>query len=289
MFGSTTAPSLSPSPDFSSRCALCVSGFSSLSRFRSGASSDPRYSSITDASPLNFSPLTFNIRLLSPLPATLASILPRRCEMPFLSPLFATLTDHSQLAENSATLSPFAATLTGRVKHKSFACHSYEKHRGVGYALHGQLDLRKRTSGLPDRHISLLRFSLSPVKLLIRRLKEVLRRSSIGWIHRHANAHANRWLFLVVPHASFDAFRHVRCHFLIGIDQHHCKFVAPVSCRQVRRPAFFFHDPRQPLQRLISRQVPKPVIDPLQVVHIQKQRGERMVTPFGPAQFALQG
>ena len=28
--------------------------------------------------------------------------------------------------------SPFPATLTTRVKHKSFACHSYKKHPGVG-------------------------------------------------------------------------------------------------------------------------------------------------------------
>jgi len=49
------------------------------------------------------------------------------------TPLSATLTDTPQLHENKATLSPAFATLTGRVKHKSFVCHSYKKHRGVGY------------------------------------------------------------------------------------------------------------------------------------------------------------
>ena|ERR1700730_10209336 len=49
------------------------------------------------------------------------------------TPLSVTLTDTPQLHENKATLSPAFATLTGRVKHKSFVCHSYKKHRGVGY------------------------------------------------------------------------------------------------------------------------------------------------------------
>jgi hypothetical protein len=49
-----------------------------------------------------------------------------------LSPFAATLTDSSQLIENPATLSPAFATLTSRVKHKSFVCHSYKKHRGWG-------------------------------------------------------------------------------------------------------------------------------------------------------------
>src|SRR5580692_5400373 len=49
-----------------------------------------------------------------------------------LSPLAATLTDQSQLIEESITLSLAFATLTGRVKHKSFVCHSYKKHPGVG-------------------------------------------------------------------------------------------------------------------------------------------------------------
>ena len=46
-------------------------------------------------------------------------------------PLFATLTTSLQLTENTATLSPFRATLADCVKHKSFVCHSYRKHRGV--------------------------------------------------------------------------------------------------------------------------------------------------------------
>jgi hypothetical protein len=52
-----------------------------------------------------------------------------------LSPVFATLTVHSQLVENTITLSLAFATLTDRVKHKSFACHSYKKHPGVGYII----------------------------------------------------------------------------------------------------------------------------------------------------------
>src|SRR5580704_86855 len=52
-----------------------------------------------------------------------------------VTPFSATLTGHSQLTENPPTLSPAVATLTRRVKHKSFACHSYKKHRGWGYIL----------------------------------------------------------------------------------------------------------------------------------------------------------
>jgi hypothetical protein len=52
-----------------------------------------------------------------------------------VSPFLATLTDDPQLTENPATLSPVPATLTGRVKHNPFVCHSYTKHRGVGYTL----------------------------------------------------------------------------------------------------------------------------------------------------------
>src|SRR5579872_1565887 len=145
MFGSATAPSPSSPPDFSSLCALSVSAFSSLPSFRSGValarrlcirgggSSDPCSSPIRCELPVTPRPSTVNVPLLSPLPATLTSTLPRRCETPPVSPLFATLTDHSQLNENPATLSPFAATLTSRVKHNSFVCHSYKKHPGVGY------------------------------------------------------------------------------------------------------------------------------------------------------------
>ena len=49
-----------------------------------------------------------------------------------VSPFSTTLTRHLQPAENKAALSPFFATLTGCVKSKSFVCHSYKKHRGVG-------------------------------------------------------------------------------------------------------------------------------------------------------------
>jgi hypothetical protein len=51
-----------------------------------------------------------------------------------LSPFLATLTGDSQLTENPATLSPVTATLTSRVKHKSFACHSYGKHGGSHFS-----------------------------------------------------------------------------------------------------------------------------------------------------------
>ena len=49
-----------------------------------------------------------------------------------VTPFPATLTGHSQLTENPGTLSPAFATLTRHVKHKSFVCHSYKKHRGWG-------------------------------------------------------------------------------------------------------------------------------------------------------------
>jgi hypothetical protein len=58
-----------------------------------------------------------------------------RHETTSATPLSATLTDNPQLHENKATLSPAFATLTRRVKHKSFICHSYKKHGGVGYTL----------------------------------------------------------------------------------------------------------------------------------------------------------
>jgi hypothetical protein len=49
-----------------------------------------------------------------------------------VSPFFATLTRHLQPAENNATLSALSATLTALCKPKSFVCHSYKKHGGVG-------------------------------------------------------------------------------------------------------------------------------------------------------------
>jgi hypothetical protein len=49
-----------------------------------------------------------------------------------VTPFPATLTSHLHLAENKTTLSPALATLKGRVKHKSFVCHSYKKQGGGG-------------------------------------------------------------------------------------------------------------------------------------------------------------
>jgi hypothetical protein len=70
---------------------------------------------------------------LSPLSCGLSTV---GCELSSpLSPLLATLMRHVQITENTATLSPFPATLTRRVKPKSFVCHSYEKHGGVGCPL----------------------------------------------------------------------------------------------------------------------------------------------------------
>jgi hypothetical protein len=52
-----------------------------------------------------------------------------------VTPFPATLTSHLHLAANKTSLSPAVATLTGRVKLKSFVCHSYKKHPGVGGAV----------------------------------------------------------------------------------------------------------------------------------------------------------
>jgi hypothetical protein len=69
----------------------------------------------------------------SPLTASIRGLLAVGCELSLrLSPLPATLTRNLQLTENKAALSPFRATLTGRVKHKSFVCHSYKKQGGWG-------------------------------------------------------------------------------------------------------------------------------------------------------------
>src|ERR1700690_4018936 len=65
------------------------------------------------------------------------------------SPLSATLTDNPQLHENKATLSPAFATLTRRVKHKSFVCHSYTKHRGGGVPLERQSPPSSQPAKLP--------------------------------------------------------------------------------------------------------------------------------------------
>ena len=69
-----------------------------------------------------------------------------------LSPFPATLTDNSQLVENSATLSLAFAALTDHVKHKSFACHSYKKHRGWGQGLRSFASFTSSISRPATRH-----------------------------------------------------------------------------------------------------------------------------------------
>jgi len=64
-------------------------------------------------------------------PSPTPDIWPKTSPLAPLSPFPATLTGAPQLFENPATLSPVFATLTGHVRHKSFACHSCKKHRGV--------------------------------------------------------------------------------------------------------------------------------------------------------------
>jgi len=63
---------------------------------------------------------------------------------PCLTPFPATLTSQPQLPEKTATLSPAFATLTRRVKHKSFACHSYKKHPGWGLGPSRQMPFASR-------------------------------------------------------------------------------------------------------------------------------------------------
>jgi len=49
--------------------------------------------------------------------------------------------------DNFSSLSPFPATLTSSVKHNSFVCHSYRKHRGWGYILPSEFfSFRNRTT-----------------------------------------------------------------------------------------------------------------------------------------------
>jgi hypothetical protein len=69
-----------------------------------------------------------------------------------VNPFPATLTDHAQLDDNAITLSPVFATLMDTINHKSFACHSYKKHRGWRIPL--------RRSSLASRH-----FLLNPCRL----------------------------------------------------------------------------------------------------------------------------
>jgi hypothetical protein len=80
----------------------------------------------------DFQSSTVDSPSLSPFLAALARVLRSRRKTSRVTPLFATLTSSLQLTENTATLSPFRATLTDSVKHKSFVCHSYRKHRGWG-------------------------------------------------------------------------------------------------------------------------------------------------------------
>jgi len=106
---------LFPTTPSSSQRHLCAR---SLSRPGRGAGVYPEplgalSSSDLFLSSLNFRPSTFN------------------CSSS--TPFLATLTNHSQPIENAITLSPVFASLTDTVKHKSFACRSYKKHRGVGY------------------------------------------------------------------------------------------------------------------------------------------------------------
>ena len=111
--------------------ALSVSAFSSFPCLRSGAPSG-RHSA------LGFSPLT-------PFPAT--------------------LTSHLQLAENKTTLSPAVATLTSRVKHKSFACHSYRKHPGWGYAIFNSFVAQTSVCVLLKQHPSVNSAANDPQEL----------------------------------------------------------------------------------------------------------------------------
>jgi hypothetical protein len=72
------------------------------------------------------------------------------------TPIFEFPISHFVFSTASAT--PAFATLTGRVKHKSFVCHSYKKHRGVGYpSLADPASFRSRcftpANGLPPRFL----------------------------------------------------------------------------------------------------------------------------------------
>ena len=77
-----------------------------------------------------------------PLPTTPSSqrhhytrSLPRPVSALFCSDLFLSSLNFRLSTFNCSFLTPFFATLTDTVRHKSFAYHSYKKHRGVGYAV----------------------------------------------------------------------------------------------------------------------------------------------------------
>jgi hypothetical protein len=72
------------------------------------------------------------VKLYPPCLATRGCTIFVRQPVTSVSPFFATLTRHPQPADNKTTLSALSATLTSYVKPKSFVCHSYKKHGGVG-------------------------------------------------------------------------------------------------------------------------------------------------------------
>ena len=117
-----------------------------------------------------------------------------------LSPLFATLTSHTQLVENKATLSPFPATLRSRVKHKSFVCHSYEKHRGVGESV---LFFARHAQRVPSTTHSDARISNPLIGLLHNSLDTP---GGWGYADRHRPANSARILQL----STFDLFHQPR-------------------------------------------------------------------------------
>ncbi len=69
--------------------------------------------------------------IVSSYPRSPRTSFPSSCHFS-LSSFPATLTNSSQLHDNTTTLSPAVATLAGRVRLKSFACHSCKKHPGWG-------------------------------------------------------------------------------------------------------------------------------------------------------------
>jgi hypothetical protein len=78
-------------------------------------------------SPFSFKPSTLDTFSLSPF---LVYPEPRRASL--LPRMQARGANSLQIAENKTTLCPSVATLTHSVTHKSFVCHSYKNHRGVG-------------------------------------------------------------------------------------------------------------------------------------------------------------
>ena len=106
-----------PTTPSSSQRHLCAR---SLSRPGRGAGVYPELLGALSSSDLFLSSLNFRLSTFNCSSST---------------PFLATLTNHSQPIENAITLSPVFASLTDTVKHKSFACRSYKKHRGWGTLL----------------------------------------------------------------------------------------------------------------------------------------------------------